>query len=79
MNKLDLKSALLGLGAGVVLMLCVGAATRTPLSPVGRYQVTMSEARGLIIDTMTGQVWGTQLGRNPRNDEDFFKPKTGAD
>ena len=76
MKKLDLKSALLGLGAGVVLMLCVGAATRTPTGPAGRYQVTRSEARGLIIDTMTGQVWASQLSRD---DGDFFKPKAGAE
>ena len=79
MKKLDLRSALAGVGAGVLLTLCVGAATRMPVGPVGRYQVTMSEARGLVIDTMTGQVWASQLSRNPRSDEDFFKPKAGTE
>jgi hypothetical protein len=79
MRKLDLKSALVGLGAGILLTLCVGAATRMPAGPVGRYQVTMSEARGLVIDTMTGQVWASLLSRNARSDEDFFKPKASGE
>lgn len=73
-TKLDIKSALLGLCIGVIVML--GLAATTSPGPVGRYQIAGTGNHGLIIDTATGQVWqgyfasngGTTVG-------DFFTPK----
>ena len=58
MKKLDLRSALLGLAAGVVVMAALGAATGGgPVGPVGRYQVGGTASHGIIVDTQTGKAW----------------------
>lgn len=77
MNKqIDLKSALIGLGLGVLVTLGIGAVS-SPTS-VGRYQVTGTGNHGLIIDTATGKVWRGYFPSNEgRTDGDFFTPKIG--
>jgi hypothetical protein len=75
-TKIDIKSALIGLGVGVVVMLGVAAASSP--GPVGRYQVTGAAAHAIIIDTATGQAWSTFLSSSGgRADPDFYQPKTG--
>ncbi len=77
--KMDIKSALAGLGAGLLIAFTIAASTSSG-SPVGRYQVVMSGensggTQALIIDTVNGQVWkgclppncGTDGGRLARS------------
>ncbi|HVM50082.1 MAG TPA: hypothetical protein VMU04_18785 [Candidatus Acidoferrum sp.] len=58
-TQIDLKSALVGLGVGVLIMLAVGAAG--PATDVGRYQACTGAGFVTIIDTTTGQAWGANL------------------
>jgi hypothetical protein len=73
--KIDLKSVILGLIAGVLVTATLGAAAKTD-GPVGRYQIAGAEEHGFVIDTATGRVW---LGHFPRGvgntDQDFLGPK----
>jgi hypothetical protein len=75
-TKIDIKSALFGLGVGVLATLAM-AATSSP-GTIGRYQVAGTGNHGLVIDTATGQVWTGYF--NPaggKTDGDFFRPKIG--
>ena len=75
-TKIDTKSALIGLGVGVLITLGIAAAS-SPGS-VGRYQVSGTGNHGLVIDTATGQVWsGYFLSNQGKTDSDFFQPKIG--
>jgi hypothetical protein len=75
-TKIDIKSALVGLGVGFVVMLGIAAASSP--GPAGRYQVTGVAAHAIIIDTATGQAWSTFLSSSGgRADPDFYQPKTG--
>lgn len=75
-SKFDLKSILVGLLAGIVAMLAVGAGVKD--HQIGRYQVSVGNGHGVMIDTVTGQGWQCYLG--PDNvggtDADFFKIKS---
>jgi hypothetical protein len=75
--QIDLKSALCGLLAGVAVMLCVAAGTSS--NPVGKYQVVGAPGRGgglfVLIDTQTGQAWGTDADRTFRDTGEFWGPK----
>jgi len=72
--KIDFRSALLGLGAGVVGVLVVGAAS--PTGPVGRYQITGTTSHALVVDTVTGEVWhGFYPPDRGATSPDFMKPK----
>lgn len=73
-TEIDLKSALIGLLAGIIGMLAIGASSSTPT--VGRYQVGGTASQGLVIDTVTGQVWTkfTSSGSGS-SDNDFALPK----
>lgn len=64
---IDLRSALLGLIAGIVVTLTLGAATALP-SASGRYAIAAGAHGGYLVDTSTGQVWYA-------TDSDFKKPK----
>jgi hypothetical protein len=75
-TKIDIKSAIIGLGVGVLVTLGIAAASSP--SAVGRYQIAGTSNHGLIIDTATGQVWrGYFLSHEGGTDADFFKPKFG--
>lgn len=75
-TKIDIKSALIGLGAGIFIMLGIAAAA-SPGS-IGRYQIAGTGNHGLIIDTVTGQVWHGYFASNGGNtDGDFLTPKIG--
>jgi hypothetical protein len=73
-TKVDLNSALLGLGLGVMATAAIGAA----VSPeqVGRYQIGGTSNQGLVLDTVTGQVWSAYFSSHGgREDKGFFQPK----
>ncbi len=73
-TKFDSKSALLGLGLGVLAPLALGAGS--PSNQVGRYQINGTANQGMVIDTMTGQVWAKYFPyAEGISDADFFKPK----
>ena len=75
-TKIDIKSAVIGLSVGVLITLGVAAASSS--SPVGRYQIAGTGNNGLIIDTVTGQVWkGYFASSQGVTDGDFFAPKNG--
>ena len=73
-TEIDIKSALIGLLAGIATMLAMGASSPTPT--VGRYQVGGTASQALVIDTVTGQVWTkfTPSGSGT-SDNDFDLPK----
>ena len=79
-QKIDMKSALLGLLTGAGLVLLVGAAAN-PNTNYGRYQAAISDDGGaaLVIDTATGQVWRHTSYSSLNNHKDFFEPKTGKE
>jgi hypothetical protein len=73
-TKIDIKSALIGLGIGVLVT--VGIAAGSASGTVGRYQIAGTASHGLVIDTATGQVWTTYLPQGGGGaDPDFAKPK----
>jgi hypothetical protein len=73
-TRIDIKSVLIGLLAGIAAMLAVGASSSTPV--VGRYQVGGTASQGFVVDTVTGQVWTrfTPSGSGT-SDNDFALPK----
>jgi hypothetical protein len=74
--KLDIKSALLGLGAGILVTLSIAAASFPVSHPVGRFQIAGTSDRGLLLDTTTGKIWSGYFGSAVgRMDADFFESK----
>ena len=72
--KIDLKSALFGLGVGVLAMLAVGAASSS--HQVGRYRIAASAPHCWILDTATGKVWGANCSNvSAGPDGAFLQPK----
>jgi hypothetical protein len=75
-TKIDIKSALVGLGVGVLVTLGIAAAPSP--GTVGRYQIAGTGNQGLVLDTTTGQVWSAFFSSSSGGtDGDFFKPKSG--
>jgi hypothetical protein len=73
-TKIDTKSAVIGLGVGVLVALGVAAASSS--GPVGRYQIAGTSNHGLILDTVTGRVWTAYFPPNQgTTDGDFFTAK----
>ena len=72
--QIDVKSALIGLLAGIAAMLAMAASSSN--HTVGRYQVGGTASQALVVDTMTGQVWTkfTPSGSGS-SDNDFSLPK----
>ncbi len=78
-TKIDIKSALVGLSAGLLVTLVVAASTSSGNS-VGRYQITSAGQGGngsecFIIDTMNGKVWTAAVSPNCDTTPGFFQPK----
>jgi hypothetical protein len=75
-SRINWKSAALGLGIGVVAVLAIAAGEK-PQSQIGRYQLGGTQVGPtLLIDTVTGQVWGiNSTSAQLRNDGDFFTRK----
>lgn len=65
-SKIDLKSVLLGLALGGLLMATFGAAPN-PGGDVGRFTIETSEGHAFVLDTVTGSVW-----------ENFTPPNLGG-
>ena len=77
-TKIDPKSALIGLAAGVLVMLSIAAAPAPASGPAGRYQIAGTASHGMILDTATGQAWSTFLSSSGgRADSNFYQPKAG--
>lgn len=73
-TKIDIKSMLLGLSLGVLVMVAVAAASSP--GQVGRFQLGSTNNQGLVIDTATGQVWSTYFSSSGGSGHaDFFQPK----
>lgn len=74
-HSIDTKSALIGLCVGITAMLALGASSTTT-RPVGRYQIGGTATHGLVIDTVTGQVWMQYIQQERNHDSRFHGPKT---
>ena len=75
-TKIDIKSALLGLGVGVLVTIGIAAASSP--GPVGRFQIAGTGNQGLVVDTATGRVWSAYFpSGGGQMDGDFFQPKIG--
>ncbi|HUR47418.1 MAG TPA: hypothetical protein VMZ27_16160 [Candidatus Saccharimonadales bacterium] len=75
-TKIDIKSALLGLVSGVLIMLVIAAAS--PSATIGRYQIAGTAGHGLVLDTATGEVWTKHLPADRGGvDVNFSQPKNG--
>lgn len=74
-TQIDIKSALLGMTAGILTMLAIGAGTSSEES--GRYQVSAGTSAAILVDTKTGQAWGYAPNNTAqyKNDANFFDPK----
>lgn len=73
-NRIDLKSALLGLLLGILAV--VGIAAASAPGHVGRYQVGGTGAHAVIVDTATGQAWSAFLSSvGGKTDSNFYQPK----
>ena len=77
-NKTHTKSILIGLLAGIVVTIAVGAGLPTNRE-VGRYQVAgAGNGNAVIVDTVTGQSWQYGFGNNGAvgGSEGFFQSKS---
>jgi hypothetical protein len=74
-TKIDIKSALIGLLLGALVTFGIAASSGSS----GRYQVAGTSSYGLVLDTMTGQVWTMfcNPGGGRTDGEAFFLPKPG--
>jgi hypothetical protein len=76
-TQIDIKSALVGLGLGVLITLGIAAASSP--GTVGRFQIAGTGNHGLVLDTATGQVWtGFFSSSGGKTDGDFYQPKIGV-
>ena len=74
-TRFDLMSALIGIVAGVIVTLTLGAAAKVN-GPTGRFQITGTHSHALVIDTATGQVWrGFFPPGSGNTDGDFLNTK----
>jgi hypothetical protein len=75
---IDLRSAAIGLVAGVVLMFTLGASSESAENRSPRFQVAGTSFHAVIIDTTNGEAWTAHLpehGGTPIGP--FMSPKTG--
>jgi hypothetical protein len=74
---IDIKSALVGIVVGVLAVLAVGAGTSS--NEVGRYQISSNPNFSVMVDTKTGQAWGSvcapSTGSAIHSDSNFFEAK----
>ena len=77
-TQIDIKSALFGLGVGILVAFVIGAAS--PPSPeTGRYQIAGTANQGLVLDTVSGEVWSAHFPstHSVPNNTAFSRPKNG--
>ena len=72
---IDLRSALVGLVAGVLLMFMLGAGGNNGIDGNPRYQVEGTHSHAVILNTATGQAWTAYLSANTTTDPDFKAAK----
>jgi hypothetical protein len=76
-TQIDIKSALCGLVIGVAAMFAIGAGTSS--NEVGRYQISSNPNFSVMVDTKTGQAWGSvcapSSGSAIHSDGNFFEAK----
>ena len=73
---IDLRSAFVGLVAGVVLMFTLGATIGSNVGSGQVYQVAGTHAHAVIVNTATGQAWSAYMNPNGgTTDADFKAPK----
>ena len=76
-TQIDTKSALFGLGVGVLVTFVIGAAS-PPGPAIGRYQIAGTANQGMVLDTATGEVWSSHFPSDRGSaDHQFAKPKNG--
>jgi hypothetical protein len=76
-TQIDIKSALFGLGVGVLVTFVIGAAS-PPGPAIGRYQIAGTAGHGLVLDTATGEVWsGFFPSDRGATGPGFMEPKNG--
>jgi len=61
---IDLRTALVGLVAGVILMFTLGAAGNNGIDGNPRYQVAGTHSHAVIVNTATGQAWSAYMNPN---------------
>lgn len=75
--QIDIKSALLGIVVGMLTIFAIGAGTSS--NAVDKYRVAGASAPNgsffVIIDTQTGQAWGSDSVGNFKDDRSFWEPK----
>src|SRR5688500_20389156 len=71
---IDLRSAMIGLIAGVVLMFTLGASIGSNVGTGAQYQVAGTATHAVILNTQTGQAW-TALLSSQSMDAGFREPK----
>ena len=70
---IDLRSALIGLVAGVLLMFTLGAAGNSGIDGNPRYQVAGTHSHAVIVNTATGQAWSAFMSPNSGPTDPDFK------
>lgn len=77
MKKLDSRSLVLGLTAGILGTLSLGAVSSNTTGSVGRFRLETMESHAFVIDTVSGQVWRGYFpsGMGGKTNSDFEKPK----
>ncbi|HAV61365.1 MAG TPA: hypothetical protein DCY13_03265 [Verrucomicrobiales bacterium] len=74
-NHQDIKSGLLCFCLGVGVVLAIGAVS-PPHKALGRFEIGGTGAHGMVIDTMTGQVWSKYFSPIGGSiDDGFTSPK----
>jgi hypothetical protein len=66
--RIDPKSLLVGTALAGLLVLMVGAANEHTSPQVGRFRMACTNTRAYLVDTVTGQAWGsgTQVFSEPK-------------
>jgi hypothetical protein len=73
-NKIDIKSALIGLLLGILATVTIAATSSS--GQTGRFQVAGTGSHAVIVDTSTGQAWSTFLSSGGgRTDALFYHQK----
>lgn len=79
-KKVDIKSVLLGLAAGILVMIAIESTaysnSKSSSEGPGRYQISATGNHGLVLDTKTGQVWtGYFSSSGGKTDGKFYSSK----
>jgi hypothetical protein len=70
---IDLKSALMGMGVGVLAIFVLGATDSG--NQTGRYQAAVGTSYAVVVDTVTGQTWGANVVSLSGVHAGFFEKK----